>query len=127
MGDLCVADETGLRSVVRVGVGTGEAESGVPRIGDGDISDGEGGDLGLGGQASSLCISSGATDVGQLITDAVGDDVWVQGLLLSLVDNWVDGLEGEFSDLAAIEPGLEFHCWHTGSKVEAKGGLGCGS
>lgn len=57
-----------------------------------------------------------------MIADAVGDDVRVQGLLLSFVDDWVDGLEGELGVLAAVESGFELDGRDTGSEVVAGNG-----
>lgn len=114
---LCVTNETGLRSVVRVGVGTGESESSVPCIGGGLVAGSEGENVSLCGQACCDSGITGATDVAELIADAVGDDVGVQGLLLTLVDNWVNGLECELSVLAAVQSSLKLDGWCASSEI----------
>ncbi len=146
-----MANEAGLRGVVGVGVGAGEAQGRVPGVSSGHlfptVSSGQastykvaGGweterenvgayilgaerlDLRLGGIASILGSLVGVAHVGELVADAVGDDVGVESLLLALVDERVDGLEGELGVLAAIEAGLELDGRHAQAEVEAGDG-----
>ena len=120
--DLCVADETGNGSIVRVGVGTSKAQCCVPSIGCTAVSRTKCSNLGLGSCSSILGGLVSAADVGQLIVDAVGDDGWVKSFLLSLVDERVDGLEGGFGGGATIKSSLEFHGRGTETKVESCNG-----
>lgn len=113
-----MANKTSDRSVVRVGVGTSEAQCCVPSIGGRDIPRSKSYDLSLGCSCCIFCRLVGATDVGQLIVDAVGDDRWVESLLLSLVDERIDGLEGKCGCGATVKTSLEFHGWDTESEVE---------
>lgn len=99
---LCVANKPGLRSVVWVGVGTSETKSSIPGIGGSLIAGSESEDVGLCGDAGCNSGIAGSTGVAKLVADAVGDNVWVQSLLLSLVHDRVNCLECEFSFLAAI-------------------------
>ena len=91
---LCVANETSNRSIVRVGVSTSKSQCRVPGISSRGIPRPKSHNLSLSSGSSILSSLVGPTDIGQLIVDAVGDDGWVESLLLSLVDERVDGLEG---------------------------------
>ncbi|KAL2126221.1 hypothetical protein VTI74DRAFT_1405 [Chaetomium olivicolor] len=74
-------------------------------------------DLRLGLLAGVLGGLVGSANVGQLVADAVGDDVRVKGLLLARRDLGVDGLEGEFRGRAAAEPAHELDGRHAGAEV----------
>jgi hypothetical protein len=119
-----VADEAGLRSVVRVCVSSSKAERSVPCIGSRNIPRAKRQDLCLCSNASSKSSIVGTADIAELVADPVGDDVWVECFLLSLVDRWVDGLEGELSVLAAVETSFELDGWDAGAEVEACNGGG---
>ena len=93
--DLCVAYQASNGSIVRVGIGAIESQCGVPRVGSTLIARPQSRDLSLSSGSGVLCGLISTADVGQLIVDTVGDDVWVESLLLSLVDERVNGLEGE--------------------------------
>lgn len=75
---------------------------------------------------SSNGILRGITNVDELIADAVGDDVGVQGLLLALGDERVLGDEGELVGWASVESADEGHGGLTGAEVEVTG-AGAGS
>ncbi len=62
----------------------------------------EGLDLLLGTVAGILGGLVGVAHVGELVAHTVCDDIRVEGLFLSLVDERVDGLEGELGVLAAV-------------------------
>jgi hypothetical protein len=85
------------------GVGTGKAQEGVPGVGGGLVPGAKGLDLGLGVLAEGLGGIVGIADVGQLVADAVGDDVGVQSLLLALGNESVLRDEGELGSGAAVE------------------------
>ena len=119
-----MANEASNGSIVRVGVGTSEAQDSVPRVGGTNIFCAKSGDLDLSSGSSILSSLVGATDVGQLIGDAVGNDIWVESLLLSLVNERVDSLEGEFGSCAAIKSSLKLHGWDTESEVETSDSRG---
>lgn len=101
-----MANETRLRSIVRVGIGTSKAKLRVPRVSRGHVARASS-KVSLGLEAGSLSSSVGTTDVGELIADAVHNDGGVESLLLTLVDNRVDGLERELSVLPIVQPSLE--------------------
>lgn len=58
----------------------------IPRISSRDILRRQSRDLRLRRRTSRLRGRIGIANISQLIADTVGDDVWVQSLLLSLVD-----------------------------------------
>ncbi|RYO85341.1 hypothetical protein DL762_005224 [Monosporascus cannonballus] len=116
---LRVTNETLLRGVIGVDIRAGEAQRLVPGVGGGLVL-GAGGELGLGGLAGLDGGVGGAADVDQLVADAVEDDGRVQRLLLALVDDGVDGLEGELAGRAAVERLLELHRRDAGAEVEAE-------
>ena len=96
----------------------------IPLLGRGRVPGAERLDLGLGVQAGRLGRRVGLADVGQLVADAVGDDVGVERLLLALGDERVLGLEGELGRLAVGAPAHEAHGRHAEAKVGAgEGGL----
>lgn len=68
------------------------------------------GDHRLCAQAGVLGGLVGLADVGELVADAVGDDVGVEGVLLALGDEGVGGQEGALGVLAASAPKNEIHC-----------------
>jgi len=117
---LCVTDQPGLRSVVRVDVSSSKSKGGVPCIGRGSISCSKSQDLSLCVVASSQGLVRSTANVAKLIADTGGDDVRVQGLLLAFVDNGVDGLEGELGLLATVESSLELDGWGAGSEVKTE-------
>ncbi|KIH88424.1 hypothetical protein SPBR_06640 [Sporothrix brasiliensis 5110] len=121
-GHLCVADKASLGSVVGVGVGAAETQQSVPRLGSSDVAFAGGDHLGQGGSCGVLGGLIGTANVGQLVVDAVHDDLGVQGLLLASVDKRVDGLESTFARRAAVQASLELHGWHAETKVKARHG-----
>jgi hypothetical protein len=116
--DLCVPNQPRLRRIVRVRVSACKPEGRVPRIRRRDVARPERRDLRFSRLARRLGRRIRVARVRQLVADAVGDDVGVQRLLLTLVDKRVDCLEGEFRNLASVEPSLEFHCRHAEPEVE---------
>jgi len=118
--NLCVANKAGDRSIIWVDVGTIKSKSGVPRLGSGGISRSEGHDHGLSCGSGVLGSLVSSADVGQLVVDSVGDDSWVESLLLALIDLRIDGLEGTGSSSTAVESKFEFHGW--GAEAEVKTG-----
>lgn len=88
-----MSNQASLRSVVRVGVGARETQSSVPGIRGSSITRAQSDDLCLSSGGGILSSLVGTADVGQLIVNSVGDDGWVKSLLLSLVDDGIDGLE----------------------------------
>jgi hypothetical protein len=86
-----------------------EAESSVPSISGSLVTGTESLDLGL----SSLAESDGAVvcvaDVAELVADAVGDDVGVEGFLLAFGDEGVGGEEGELVCVTAVAASDEIH------------------
>ena len=113
-----MTDKTSNRCVIWVGVGTSETESSVPSIGCGLITRAQSQDLGLSSNSGILSSLVGTADVGELILDSVGDDVWVQGLLLSFVHDRVDSLEGGLGVPASVQSKFELDGWDTGTEVE---------
>lgn len=97
-----MANQAGLRRIIRVGIGTGKAQGGIPSIGSRDVLGAEGGDLRFGGQAGSVSRGASVADVDELVADAVGDDIRVERFLLAFVDQRVNGLKGEFRVSAPI-------------------------
>lgn len=123
-GDLDVANQASDRSLVRVQVSASEAKSGIPRVSSGAIARTQVGDHCLSSSCSILGGLVGTTDIGELVVDAVGNDGWVESLLLALVAERVLGLEGEFGGGAVVEPGFEFHGGDAESEVQAGDGRG---
>ena len=99
---LGVAHEAGLGSIVRVGVGPGKTKLRVPRIGSGDVPS-TSSKVGQGRGAGILSSGIGLADVRELVADSPHDDGRVERLLLALVDERVNGLEGELGILATVE------------------------
>lgn len=122
---LSMTDQASLRRVVRVGVSPSKAQSSIPRISSSDILRSKSRDLGLGSKTSSMSSIAGIAYIDELITNTVGDDVWVQGFLLTFVDGWIDGLEGEFCVRTTVESGFKFHCWCADAEVQAEGRCCC--
>lgn len=91
---LSVSNQTGLRSIVRVSVGTRKSQSRIPSISGTSIFRAQVSNHCLSSSSSTLGGGIGSTDVGQLIVNSVGDDAGVQSLLLTFVDQRVNGLEG---------------------------------
>ncbi len=119
-----MANKASLRSIVRVEVGASEAKSSVPRLSSAVVLGAQVGDEILSSSGGVLGGLAGATDVGELVVDAVGNDGGVESLLLSLVDERVLGLEGEFRVTAAVKSRLELHGGDAETEVE-RGVGGC--
>lgn len=119
---LSVSNQTGLGSIVRVSVSTRETQSRVPSISGTGILRAQVGNHCLSSSGSTLSGGIGTADIGQLIVNSVGDDVRVQSLLLALVDERVDSLEGRFGGCPAIKTSLELHGGDTETKVETGNG-----
>lgn len=120
-----MSDQSSLRSIIRVSVRARKAQNRVPRIRRTNnlrIRQRNRRNLRLGGRTSRLCRLIGIAYIGQLVADAVGDDVGVECFLLALVDERVDGLEGELGVGTPVEAGFEFHGWDAGAEVEAGDG-----
>ncbi|GKT64980.1 hypothetical protein ColTof4_07374 [Colletotrichum tofieldiae] len=100
-----------------------EAEKTVEGVGDGRAAVARGLDLGLGVLALRLGGVVGAADVGELVADAVDDDVGVQGVLLALGDNRVGGEEGALVRLAARTAELEVDGGSAGTEVSGATGI----
>jgi len=116
--DLCVANQTSLRSIIRVNVCTRKAKSAIPRISSTSITRTKADDESLSSSGSILSSLVRTADIGELIVDAVSDDGGIESLLLSLVDERVLGLEGGFCGGAAVESGFEFHGRDAETEVE---------
>lgn len=71
---------------------------------------GQSGNHGLGTQAGVLGGLVGLANVGELVADAVGNDVGVKGVLLALGDEGVGRQEGALGVFAAGAPKNEVHC-----------------
>jgi hypothetical protein len=76
-----------------------------------------------------LCIFAGSdggvvgvADVGELVTEGVGDDVWVEGFGLAAAGYGVRDLEGEFVGGTAVFAALEGYGWGALAKVCSAGG-----
>jgi hypothetical protein len=99
-----------------------EAEDGVPGVGGSLVACAKSLDLGLGilagGDGGVVCVA----DVGELVANAVGDDVGVESLLLALGDERVRGDEGELGLGAAAKTGQEVHGRGAGTEVNAVDG-----
>lgn len=76
-------------------------------------------DLGLGLETQGLGRIVGAAHVGELVADAVGDDVGVEGVLLALGDERVRGQEGALGGLAPGAAELEVDGRLAGAEVGA--------
>ncbi|GJC84315.1 hypothetical protein ColLi_07154 [Colletotrichum liriopes] len=100
-----------------------EAEKTVEGVGDGRAAVARGLDLGLGVLALRLGGVVGTADVGELVADAVDDDVGVQGVLLALGDNRVGGKEGALVRLAARAAELEVDSGSAGTEVSGATGI----
>ena len=121
---LSVSNQTGLGSIVRVSVSTRESQSRVPSISGTGIPRAQASNDRLSSSSSTLSGGICSTDVGQLIMNSVGDDVGVQSLLLALVHQRVNSLEGRFSGGTAIKTSLKLHGGDTETKVKTSNG-GC--
>jgi len=99
-----------------------KAESLVEGISSRGILGSKSGDESLGSLASGDGSSVGLANVPELVADAVGDDVGVQGVLLSLGDEGVDRQEGALIGLAARATELEADLGAAVAKVG--GGVG---
>lgn len=97
---------------------TSEPEQAVPRLRRGGVAGAERLDLGLGFPAEVLGGVVGTADVGQLVADAVRDDVGVEGLLLVGRDLRVIGLEGELVGRTPVQAALELYGRVTGAEVD---------
>lgn len=75
-------------------------------------------DLGLGSLASILGGLVGSADVGELVADAVGDDVGVEGLTLASEDGGVNGVEGELVSPASRTASNEVDGRDAGAEIE---------
>src|ERR1700761_7501234 len=119
-----MANQTSLRGVVRVDISAGKSKQLVPRLSSASIPGTKSGDLGSGGGRRILGCLVGSAHVSELVVDAVGDDVGVQGLLLAPVHQRVDGLEGRLGIGATVKPGFEFDGGNAQAKVERRVGRG---
>ena len=61
----------------------------------------------------------GFADVDKLVANTVGDDIRVQGFLLTLLDQAVGWEEGGLGCLASITASHKVHGWNTLSEVDA--------
>lgn len=67
------------------------------------------------------------TNISQLVTNSIRDDIRIERFLLSFINQGVDGLECEFCGFASVEAGFEFHRGGAEAEVEAgNGGFGGG-
>jgi hypothetical protein len=122
MVTLYVTDQASNWCIIRVGLGTSKSQCGVPCISSGNIPRAQRSDLSLSGNSSILGSLVGTADIGQLILDSVGDNAWVEGLLLSFVDERVNSLEGECSGCTTVKTGLKLDGWGADSEVETGDG-----
>lgn len=107
-----------------------EPQSLVESISRGLVLSSESLDQCLGALASILCSLVGLADIGELVANAVGDNVWVECILLSLGHKRVGGQERALGCLTAGAAKLEVHGRRALAKVstgETGGGVrGCG-
>lgn len=80
---------------------TDESQCEISRIVACDISRAKRSELSFSGGTSILCGLIATTGVHEFIMDEVDDDGWVESMLLTLVDEGVDGLESECSNTVA--------------------------
>lgn len=113
-----MANKASLGSIIWVEVGASKAQSSVPRISSTVVTRAKSSNHSLSSGSSILSSLVSTTDIGKLIVDSVGDDRWVESLLLSLVDERVDGLESESGGGTSIKTSFELHGWNAESKVE---------
>ena len=99
--------------------GSLEAESLVEGLSRGGILGSKALDEVLGGAARILGSLVGLADVGELIADAVGDDVGVESILLALGDESINGEEGTLIGLATRTAELEAHLGGAETEVES--------
>lgn len=78
----------------------------------------------LRGQTSGLRSRIRIAHIRQLVADTVHDDRRVERLLLSFVDQGIDGLEGELGGGATVQTGFEFHGRDTEAEVQTRDGGG---
>lgn len=114
-----MANKTSLRSSIRVGVSSSKSKQLVPLVSGGLISRSKSRDIGLCGSTSSDCGITSSANIAELIANTVGDDVGVQGFLLTLIDDWINGLECELGIVSAVKSSFELDGWSTGSEVES--------
>lgn len=119
-----MANESSNGSVIGVDVNAIESERCVERLGSRGISRSKSNDHSLSSCDGILGSLVGTADVGHLVVDAVGDDGWVEGLLLSLVDLRILGLEGAGGGSTAVKSELELHGWGADTKVKTGDGGG---
>lgn len=119
-----MANQPRLRSIIRVRVRPRKSQRSIPSISSRNIPRPQRQNLRLSSRASILSSLVRAADIRQLVTNSVGNNIWVQSFLLSLVDNMIDGLECEFGIFAAVESGFEFHGRGANAEVETSDGGG---
>jgi len=119
-----MANKAGLRGVVGVGVGTSKSKSGVESIGGRGITRSKSNNHSLSSCDSIFGSLVGTTSVGHLVVDAVGDDGWVESLLLALVAERILSLESPGSCCTAVQAELELHGGDAETEVETSNG-GC--
>lgn len=95
-----------------------KAKRRVPRVCCGAVPRAQGRDLRIRFPTLVLSLLVRLALVGELVTDAVCDDDWIQGLLLDGRDLRVDGLEGEFGGGTAAETAFEFNGWNAAAEVK---------
>ena len=81
---------------------------------------------GLCGEASGLTGIGSSADVGEGVADTVGDDVWVQGLLLDCGDLSVVGLESELGLRTSSKTADELDGWVAGTEWRGSTGISTG-
>lgn len=116
---LIMSNQTRLRRVIRVCICAGKAQRGIPSICSRRILSTQRRDLCFRRRARRLGRVIGIAHVSQLVTNTVGDDVWVQSLLLALIDQRVLRLESELCVRAPVESSLELDCWCAQAEVES--------
>jgi len=121
---LIMTNQAWLGRVIRIRVRPFKPKRRIPRISRTLILRPQRQNLCFSSSARSLCSGICITDIRQLITDTIGDDVRIQSFFLAFVDNGIDGLEGKFCVGAAVEPSFEFHGRGADSEVQAGDG-GC--
>ena len=96
--------------------GSLQSECGLPGVDNSGISLSASKNGSFGSQASGLSSSGSSAEVGEGVADSVGDDVWVQGLLLDSCDLGIVGLESELSGWASSLSTNKLDGWVTGSE-----------
>ena len=102
MNHLIMTNQPSLRSIIRIRICPRKSQCSIPSISGRHILRSQRGDLCLRSRTRCLSRRIGVTDISQLVTNSVCDNIRVQRLFLALVDKWINGLECEFSGRSSV-------------------------